>query len=130
MDFPSIAEQAERPYIPTVRLPEPDIVQRLGSDAHTIDRRRALRTLIGGVVTVGLVTSLLPDMAEATPLAMQKDPGRSAGEVVQEVQADSRRPGPPSHRPPSHRPRPPHRRRRRWVCWWHRGRRHCGWRWV
>jgi len=25
----------------------------------------------------------------------------------------------------------PHRRpRRRWVCWWHRGRRVCGWRWV
>ena len=24
-------------------------------------------------------------------------------------------------------PRP---RRRRWVCWWNRGRRVCGWRWV
>jgi hypothetical protein len=24
----------------------------------------------------------------------------------------------------------PHRRRhRRWRCWWHRGRRVCGWRW-
>jgi len=23
--------------------------------------------------------------------------------------------------------RPPPRRR--WVCWWHRGRRQCGWRW-
>ena len=23
----------------------------------------------------------------------------------------------------------PRRRRRRWVCWWHRGRRVCGWRW-
>lgn len=22
------------------------------------------------------------------------------------------------------------RRRRRWVCWWHRGRRRCGWRWF
>lgn len=22
------------------------------------------------------------------------------------------------------------RRRRRWVCWWHRGRRGCGWRWI
>jgi hypothetical protein len=21
------------------------------------------------------------------------------------------------------------RRRPRWVCWWHRGRRRCGWRW-
>jgi hypothetical protein len=25
---------------------------------------------------------------------------------------------------------PPPRRRRRWVCWRHRGRRRCGWRWV
>ena len=25
---------------------------------------------------------------------------------------------------------PRRRRRRRWVCWWHRGRRRCGWRWV
>jgi hypothetical protein len=25
---------------------------------------------------------------------------------------------------------PPRRRRRRWVCWWHRGRRVCGWRWF
>ena len=98
-----------------------------------IDRRDVLRTLIGGAVTVGLASSsLLPDMAEATPLAMQKDPGRNAGDFVQEAQAD-RRPGRPPHRPPPHRPRPPHhrhRRRRRWVCWWHRGRRHCGWRWV
>jgi hypothetical protein len=31
--------------------------------------------------------------------------------------------GPPPHR---WRPRP---RRRRWVCWWHWGRRVCGWRW-
>ncbi len=26
--------------------------------------------------------------------------------------------------------RPARPRRRRWVCWWHRGRRVCGWRWV
>jgi hypothetical protein len=44
MDFPSIAEQAERLYISTGHLPEPDIVQRLVSDAHTVDRRSVLRT--------------------------------------------------------------------------------------
>ncbi|MGY8676406.1 twin-arginine translocation signal domain-containing protein [Bradyrhizobium sp. UFLA05-153] len=33
--------------------------------------------------------------------------------------------GPGWGRPPP----PPPRRRRRWVCWWHRGRRQCGWRW-
>jgi len=34
MDFPSIAEQAERPYISTGHLPEPETVQRLMSDAR------------------------------------------------------------------------------------------------
>ncbi|MCA6116607.1 glutaminase A [Bradyrhizobium sp. WSM 1738] len=34
MDFPSIAEQAERPYISTGHLPEPEMVQKLVSDAH------------------------------------------------------------------------------------------------
>src|SRR5687767_3177954 len=99
-----------------------------------IDRRTALRSLMGGAVTIGLATSVLPGMAEATPLAMQKDPGKDAGDFKQEAQAEVRRPPPgrPPHRPPANR-RPPHhwhrRRRRRWVCWWHRGRRRCGWRW-
>jgi glutaminase len=34
MDFPSIAEQTDRPYISTGHLPEPAMVQRLVSDAH------------------------------------------------------------------------------------------------
>ena len=34
MDFPSIAEQTERPYISTGHLPEPELVQKLVSDAH------------------------------------------------------------------------------------------------
>ena len=34
MDFPSIAEQAGRPYVSTGHLPEPDMVQGLVSDAH------------------------------------------------------------------------------------------------
>jgi len=34
MDFPSIAERTERPYISTGHLPEPEMVQRLVSDAH------------------------------------------------------------------------------------------------
>jgi hypothetical protein len=98
-----------------------------------IDRRAVLKTLMCGAIAAGLGTSLLPDVAEATPLAMQKNPGRDTGDFKQEAQAEARRrPGRPPHRPPSHRPPPHHRhrrRRRRWVCWWHRGRRHCGWRW-
>jgi glutaminase len=34
MDFPSIAEQSERPYISTGHLPEPEMVQKLVLDAH------------------------------------------------------------------------------------------------
>jgi glutaminase len=34
MDLPSIAEQAERPYVSTGHLPEAETVQTLASDAH------------------------------------------------------------------------------------------------
>ena len=57
-----------------------------------IDRRTALRSLMGGAVTIGLATSVLPGMAEATPLAMQKDPGKDAGDFKQEAQAEVRPP--------------------------------------
>ncbi|MET0677726.1 MAG: glutaminase, partial [Bradyrhizobium sp.] len=35
MDFPSIAEPAERPYVSTGHLPDPEMVQKLVSDAHS-----------------------------------------------------------------------------------------------
>src|SRR4030095_6966264 len=34
MDFPSIAEQTDRPYISTGHLPEPEMVQRLAAEAQ------------------------------------------------------------------------------------------------
>src|SRR6185295_10276311 len=34
MDFPSTVEQTDRPYISTGHLPEPEMVQRLVSDAY------------------------------------------------------------------------------------------------
>jgi glutaminase len=34
MDLPSIAEQAERPYVSTGHLPEAETLQKLASDAH------------------------------------------------------------------------------------------------
>ena len=43
MDLPSIAEQAERPYISTGHLPEAEMVQKLVSDAHAalqVEHRR------------------------------------------------------------------------------------------
>ena len=91
-----------------------------------IDRRGALRSIFGGVVAAGLGAGLLAGSAEAVPLAMEKDLGRKADDLwekAQPVQA-----WPPGRPVPPHRRRH-HRRRRRWVCWWHRGRRVCGWRW-
>src|SRR5690242_6618555 len=63
--------------------------------------------------------------AEAMPIA--PDLGEAGiRSLVTQAQGWGPPPSPGWGRPP---PRPVHRRRRRWVCWWHRGRRRCGWRW-
>jgi len=78
----------------------------------TIDRRSAIRSIVGGTVVagvgMGLGLALTPNVVEATPLAMDKSLPAKTDELVEKAQW----------------------RRRRWVCWWHRGRRVCGWRWV
>ncbi|MBK3666094.1 hypothetical protein JJE66_33345 [Bradyrhizobium diazoefficiens] len=100
-----------------------------------MDRRDALRMMLGGVILASAGASLWPQDATALPEVTPADqPAPSRGEGADRTYAQTVRPLPaPAHRPPHrppHRPRPPvHRRRRRWVCWWHRGRRHCGWRW-
>lgn len=63
---------------------------------------------IAGVTTVGWV--LAPKAADAVPLGIAKTDGAKADELVQRAQVVVVHP----------------RRRRR--CWWHRGRRVCGWR--
>jgi hypothetical protein len=79
----------------------------------TMDRRKFLAAALGGAgATVALASgaAALPlDAAAERHLAdrMKDDVKRAQAVVV--------------------RGRP---RRRRWVCWWRRGRRVCGWRWV
>ena len=93
-----------------------------------IDRRSALRGILCVAAAASLGVTLLPDTAEAMPLALEKEFGGKLDELRHEAQAVVA--GPPRRpvaRPPHHRRR--HRRGRRWVCWWHRGRRVCGWRW-
>jgi hypothetical protein len=78
----------------------------------TIDRRR----LIGGILSgagVGLV--LAPGTLAAMPIYSEVPDGLD--DLVERDQVVVVGPG----------PRP---RRRVWRCWWHRGRRVCGWRWV
>lgn len=94
-----------------------------------MDRRGALRTLFGGVILagagVGVWTQAAADLPQPSPRDQTTPPRHEPATYAQVA-----RPRPtPVHRPRP-RPRPPvHRRRRRWECWWHRGRRHCGWRW-
>src|SRR5215470_6531996 len=100
---------------------------------NPIDRRSMLRDVLCGalvvtaaVATVGLTSS--PHEAEAVPLAMEKDLAGKVDDLIKKAHGGPSGGG-PSNRRPSDRRRPS-RRRRRWVCWWSKGRRRCGWRWV
>ena len=77
----------------------------------TIDRRRLIGAILCGA-SAGLV--LTPGTLEAMPIDAGVPDGLDGFiEKAQAVVVTS-----------------PRRRRRRWVCWWRRGRRVCGWRWV
>jgi hypothetical protein len=83
---------------------------------ETIDRRSALRAILRGAAIGAVAVVLIPNVAEAVPLALEKSLAEKAASLVEEAQVvvvNPRRRG----------------RRRRWVCWWNRGRRVCGWRW-
>ena len=77
-----------------------------------IDRRSVLTGIICGaaVATVGL--AIMPDAAKSLPLADTKA-------VKPEGLVEEARVTVHVH---------PRRRHRHWRCWWHRGRRVCGWR--
>jgi hypothetical protein len=77
----------------------------------TIDRRRLIGAILCGA-GAGLV--LAPISLAAMPI--DAEAGKGLDDFVEKAQAVVVRPARP--------------RRRRWVCWWHRGRRICGWRWV
>lgn len=73
------------------------------------------RTFLGlaqnavAAVAVGAIGVRFIEAAEAMPVAPDLGQAGTPPDLVTQVQW---------------------RRRRRWVCWWHRGRRRCGWRWV
>ena len=79
-----------------------------------IDRRRLVGGILFGAAAAGL--ALAPGAATSMPLD-DRLPG-TLDDWVEKAQVVVVSPGP--------------RRRRRRVrrCWWHRGRRVCGWRWV
>lgn len=81
-----------------------------------IDRRSVLTGILCGaaVATTGL--AIVPKAAQSLPLGTIKsgvvEPERLVEESRVIVHVHPRR----------------HHRNRRWRCWWHRGRRVCGWR--
>jgi hypothetical protein len=90
------------------------------------DRRHFLRLAsnVIAVTAIGAAGTQLINIAEAIPIA--PDLGRPERHRTTPAQWGGP-PGPPRHGP--RRGRRWSRRGRRWVCWWHRGRRRCGWRW-
>ncbi len=78
-----------------------------------VDRRKFVLVALCGA---GAALALAPSAAGALPLGAGE-----AGRLVDPLEDEVK---------PAQVVVAPRRRRRRWVCWWHRGRRICGWRWV
>jgi hypothetical protein len=82
---------------------------------NEMDRRTVVRGILSGAAVVALGLTVMPKAVEAVPLAMNKNafgpPSGGTDSLIEKAQVVVRR-------------------RRRWVCWWRRGRRVCGWRWV
>ena len=80
-----------------------------------IDRRSVLTGIFFGaaVATVGLTSS--PKAAKSLPLGAIKAGAVKSKDLVEEARVTVH-------------VHPRRRRNRRWRCWWHRGRRVCGWR--
>jgi len=90
-----------------------------------VQSRRAFLGLAQGAIAVAAAGSLgvrFIEAAAAMPIAPA--PGKAVDPSHLVIPAQWGPPPRPGH--PAWRGR---RRGRRWVCWWHRGRRRCGWRW-
>lgn len=74
----------------------------------TIDRRGMLSFLLGGAAAATTGFALIPGPAESAPFIVPKGPASETEYPLDEVVWV--------------------RRRRRRVCWWHRGHRVCRWR--
>jgi hypothetical protein len=65
---------------------------------RAIDRRGALHGILGVVITASLAASTLPKMAEATPLALDRDLARELDDLREKPQPVASRPLSPAHR--------------------------------
>ena len=79
-----------------------------------IDRRGMLTAILCGAAATTLGLAAMPNIAEAVPLPTGEAGAAKTGYLVEEARVVVH-----VH---------PRSRGRRWRCWWHRGRRVCGWR--
>jgi hypothetical protein len=82
-----------------------------------IDRRKVLIEMFCGAAVVSLGLTAMPKAAKSTTLGAAKAGAVKSEGLVEEARVSVR-----AH------PRRRRRRNKRWDCWWHRGRRVCGWR--
>jgi hypothetical protein len=97
---------------------------------NAMSRRTLIMNFLpGAVVAVAgagtIALAIAPEAANAVSLGASKAGQMKVDHLVEEAQVVVV--GSPHRRRHRHHRR--HRRHhRRWVCWWHRGRRVCGWR--
>ena len=85
---------------------------------EAISRRRFVVALLCGVAVATVGSGFMPNAARAIPLADFKPEAPNHNGLVEQARVTV-------HVHTGHR----HRHRgRHWRCWWHRGRRVCGWR--
>jgi len=81
-----------------------------------IDRRHVLTGILCGAVVATVGLTVIPKAAQSLPLGAVKAGAVKPEDLVEEARVTV-------HVHPRHR-----HRHRHWRCWWHRGRRVCGWR--
>lgn len=79
-----------------------------------LDRRSLLTVILGAAAVATLGSGLDPKQVEAAPFPVGGGHPKTTDGLVEKAHVVIVG---------------PRRRRRRWVCWRHRGRRVCGWRW-
>jgi hypothetical protein len=82
-----------------------------------LDRRDVLTAFLCGGAIVAVGVTAMPKVARSLPLGSVKAGVAKPEDLVEEARVTV-------HVHPRRR-----HRNKRWRCWWHRGRRVCGWRW-
>lgn len=85
---------------------------------EAMDRREFFRNVMGGTAVAAAAAAggltVMANIVEAAPLVTDKNLPLLTDNFVKDAQVVIVNP----------------RRRRVWRCWWNRGRRVCGWRWI